>query len=278
MRSIDSVKYIDRCFATWALLALLMSGCASPTQRTDREAQRAGLTRSIVQGTAFRHLIYMRVNGPVETLSVYLEGDGLPWIGGRVPATDPTSRDPLALQLMAESAGPAMYVGRPCYYELEDSGCSTSSWTFARYSAATVESTAKAIESQARTIGAREVRLIGYSGGGVLAVLIAERLQNVSTVVTIAANLDIDAWTAHHGYLPLNESLNPARSTRTHPWPEIHLQGALDKSVPPSTTRAYFERFKTAKRIELENYDHVCCWREDWARIRERITAEIEKS
>ena len=49
----------------------------------------------------------------------------------------------------------------------------------------------------------REVTFVGYSGGGVLAVLIAERLDNVAGVITVGANLDTDAWTEHHGYLPL---------------------------------------------------------------------------
>src|SRR5688572_24116598 len=276
MRPTDSVKYIDRRFAALMCLVLLMLGCASPTQRTDREAQRAGLTRSIVQGTTFQHLTYMRAARPVTTLTVYLEGDGLPWIGGRVPATDPTSRDPLALQLMIQSSEPAMYLGRPCYHDLHDAGCSAQSWTFARYSDGTVASMAKAIEAQARDIQARDVRLVGYSGGGVLAVLIAERLEDVSAVVTIAANLDVDAWAAHHGYLPLSESVNPARSTRNHPWKEIHLHGGLDKTVPRSTTRAYFERFTAAKRIEFEKYDHVCCWLEDWSVVQKRISAELE--
>jgi hypothetical protein len=276
MRPTDSVKCIDRRFAALAFLALFLLGCASPTQRTDREAQRAGLTRSIVQGTTFRHLVYLRADRPVTTLTVYLEGDGLPWMGGRVPATDPTSRDPLALQLMIRSSAPATYIGRPCYHELHDAGCSAQSWTFARYSSATVESMAKAIEVQAREVQARDVRLIGYSGGGVLAVLIAERLENVSSVITIAANLDVDAWAAHHGYLPLSESLNPARSSIAHAWKEIHLQGAQDTTVPIAATRAYFEHYPAARPLTFAEYDHVCCWLKNWSTVQERIRTELE--
>jgi dienelactone hydrolase len=260
----DSVKSFDTHRAALALFFLFVLGCSSPTQRSDREAQRAGLSRSIVQGTTFRHVVYSRVERPVTTLTVYLEGDGLPWEGGRIPASDPTPRDPLALQLMAQSSEPALYVGRPCYYELHDVGCSAQAWTFARYSSAAVESMAAAITAQASQVSARDVRLIGYSGGGVLAVLIAERLQNVSSVITLAANLDVSAWAAHHGYLPLHDSLNPALSTEPHRWRELHLHGVKDTVVPIATTRAYFQRYPAARQIRFDEYDHVCCWLRDW--------------
>jgi dienelactone hydrolase len=135
---------------------------------------------------------------------------------------------------------------------------------------------ARAIETQARTMGAERLRIIGYSGGGVLAVLIAERLESVREVVTIAANLDVAAWAGHHGYLPLTQSLDPARSTRSHPWKEIHLHGARDEVVPAATTRAYFERYPEAREISFEEYDHTCCWLRDWRDIERRIVSELQ--
>jgi pimeloyl-ACP methyl ester carboxylesterase len=91
-------------------------------------------------------------------------------------------------------------------------------------------------------------------------------LDKVTAVVTIGANLDTDAWVAHHGYLPLSGSLNPARSKREHRWPELHLQGANDAIVPPATTDEYFRRYPTAQRRIVERYDHVCCWINEWQR------------
>jgi len=247
---------------------ILLAACASPGERIDSVAARAGLVREIVQGTSFRHVVYTRGSGAMgSTWTVYLESDGLPWVNGRVPASDPTARDPLALELMLRSSGPAMYVTRPCYHELMDEGCSWQAWTLARYSQAVVDSMVRAIESKLRETNATGVRLVGYSGGGALAVLIAERLTNVESVVTIGANLDIDAWTAHHEYLPLEGSLNPARSTLAHPWPETHLHGVRDTVVPLATTRAYFERYPNARQVTFDEYDHVCCWVRDWTEL-----------
>jgi len=253
------------------LAALFAAACSSPTRRIDDEAQRAGLERSIVQGTSFEHIVFARARPTAAPLTVFLEGDGLPWIAGRMPASDPTSRNPLALHLAMRSTGPVAYVVRPCYHEMSGPACTPRSWTFDRYSNTTVESMAAAIATQARTMNASSVRLIGYSGGGVLAVLIAERLPNVAAVVTIGANLDVEAWAAQHGYLPLDGSLNPARSTHAHSWPELHLYGRHDAIVPDQTTRAYFERFPNAKRLEFDDYDHVCCWERDWNDVQLRI-------
>ena len=268
----------DLMRAAALLAALFAAACSSPTRRIDDDAQRAGMERSIVQGAAFKHIVFARARPPEAPLTVFLEGDGLPWIAGRMPSSDPTSRDPLALHLAMRSTGPVAYVARPCYHELNDPACTPRAWTFDRYSDATVESMASAIVTQARAMNASSVRLVGYSGGGVLAVLIAERLPNVAAVVTIGANLDVEAWATHHGYLPLDGSLNPARSTQTHPWPELHLYGALDAIVPEETNRAYFERFPNAKRLAFDDYDHVCCWERDWDDVQRRIdTAFMER-
>lgn len=254
------------------LMYAALAGCASPAARIDSAALRAGMTREVVPGTTFRHVVYARQSATSDaTWTVYLESDGLPWVNGRVPATDPTTRDPLALQLMMRTSGTVLYVSRPCYHELMDAGCSWQAWTLARYSPDVVDSMVAAIETKLRALDAKRARLVGYSGGGALAVLIAERLSSVDTVITIGANLDTDAWAAHHGYLPLEGSLNPARSSLPHPWRELHLQGGHDNIVPHATTRAYFERYPTARRLTFDDYDHVCCWVRDWPQLLTQI-------
>jgi pimeloyl-ACP methyl ester carboxylesterase len=213
---------------------------------------------------------------------VFLEGDGVPWRGGREPSDDPTARHPIALELLLRSPAAAAYVTRPCYHRLEDDRCGPEHWTSARYSEEVIASMASAVLEAMRRAQATQVMLVGYSGGGVLAVLIAERLENVSAVVTIAANLDTDAWTAHHRYLPLSQSLNPALSERAHAWPEFHFQGENDARVPPESTDAYFRRYPSANRETIAGYDHVCCWLDAWPKLwseiaRKRMITESTK-
>lgn len=268
-----------------SLLVLLLQACSSSGERIDHRAAAAGLSREVIDSSPYRHVIYTRTARP-ETqaglttgLTIFIEGDGRPWSpDGQQPSEDPTTRRPLALQLLEKTASPAMYVSRPCYQQLVDANCSSAVWTSERYSKTVVESIAEVIRRKAAAAGSPSLTLIGYSGGGVLATLVAEQLSGVDTVITIAANLDIDAWTKHHRYLPLTGSLNPASSAKAHPWREIHLQGARDEVVPPDTTTAYFQRYPQSRRLMLDRYDHVCCWVRDWSKLSAQVDAALREA
>jgi pimeloyl-ACP methyl ester carboxylesterase len=247
-----------------ALLAL--AGCASNGARIDGLAQSAGLQKRVVQAATYSLVVYAKpAPAPPERLFVFLEGDGNPWgSSGMQPQTDPTTRNPLALRLMIETPPPAIYVARPCYQGQADSNCSPERWTGGRYAEDVVASMVDAIESEAARLQANELVIVGYSGGGALAVLIAERMQGVVAVITMGANLDVAAWSRHHRYLPLTQSLNPALSDRPHPWKEFHFNGAQDAIVPAATADLYFKRYPQAQRFTIEKADHVCCWETDW--------------
>lgn len=238
------------------------------------------MARSVVEAGAFRTLIFMRREPGHDgrSLAVFIEGDGRPWRAGTEPSADPTTGNPIALKLLAQTPQPAAYVTRPCYHELPGSCCTPERWTSERYSEEIVSSMAIAVRAAVQRASAHDFVLVGYSGGGVLAVLVAERLDNVAAVITVGANLDTDAWTRHHRYLPLTGSLNPALSTTEHRWPEVHLHGARDSVVPPSTAAAYFQRYPRAKQTIIDEYDHVCCWVENWPQLWEEVQKRMADS
>jgi hypothetical protein len=247
-------------------LALLLLGCASPPPTPDAVAATGGLTADWVDGQGFRHRTYRNAakDDPRRPLHVYLEGDGLPF---RTPTrinADPTPRNPLALRLMLRDPAPAVYVGRPCYHgEAAAPGCSPVRWTTGRYAEPVVASMAAALRRLAGP--ERPLVLIGYSGGGVFAMLLAARLESVVRVVSIAANLDIDRWAALHGYTPLATSLNPAAAP---PLPariqQLHLAGADDRQVPPWLSAPLAARQPAAEHRVLAGFDHRCCWESAW--------------
>jgi pimeloyl-ACP methyl ester carboxylesterase len=255
---------------------LLIAGCANNGERIDQLAAQAHLRREVIHVERFKTIAYeQRSSASDRPFFVFLEGDGVPWLRGMTPNVDPTTRDPLALKLLIRSQLAGTYVSRPCYQEVTGSGCTPDLWTDGRYSQQVVDVMVGAIEQLIARNHSNQITLVGFSGGGTLAVLVAERIPAVTTVITFAANLDTDAWTAYHDYLALGTSLNPARSEHTHSFQELHLIGRLDSVVPIETRSAYFARYPAAKQLFFDAYTHSCCWLEDWAEIRPRIDATL---
>jgi hypothetical protein len=251
------------------LLAFLVTACSTPEARIEALAHRAHFEREIVRGTGFRHVIY-RPEAPHSgsELHVYLEGDGTPYRLRTLISADPTPRTPLALELMMQDAAPTLYLGRPCYLGLAlDPPCTPGDWTLARFSPAVVESLAAVLEHEIASGGYLRVTLIGHSGGGALAVLLANRVDAVDRVVTIAGNLDVSGWTRLHRYTPLSSSLDPLAGAPPRSSVElIHFAGGADLNITPALIRGAAARLGGAV-IVIPGFDHRCCWVRLWPEL-----------
>ena len=194
---------------------------------------------------------------------------------GGYPAADPTPRDPLVLDLMTLDSAPAIYMGRPCYHGLGDrASCVPALWTSGRYSELVVSSMAAAVQRVVAARGVERIVWIGYSGGGVLAVLLAPRVPQTVGLVTIAANLDIDAWSDHADTPRLIDSLNPARQPPLAPsLYQHHYAGGRDSSVPVQVTRA--GATPNAQITVVADYDHRCCWTTLWPTILATLNRDL---
>ena len=257
------------------VVGLVLAGCGFSVERF---AERNGLETSIVEGTGFRHVVVRRFSYPPgNRLHIYIEGDGIPWVEGRRPADDPTPRNPLSLRLMAVDAADAAYLGRPCYFGLaEDDACDHSSWTSGRYSAAVVSSMVAAARTLAVDGGYREIVLVGFSGGGTIARLMARQVPGLAGLLTVNANLDVELWAASHGYRPLTGSISPADDAALPP-AVLHVQalGGADRVVPPAITESYRQRHDDLAVWLYPGFDHVCCWLASWPAILARFDEEL---
>jgi pimeloyl-ACP methyl ester carboxylesterase len=186
-----------------------------------------------------------------------------------LPPADPTPINPYALKLaIADTSLNVAYLGRPCQYLSDDqlAKCPLAQWTDARFGDDAITLTSRSIDEIKAKSKATALRLVGYSGGGALATLVAAQRHDVNCLVTVAAPLDIGAWVEVLKVSPLKSSHNPATDTdSTTAIRQTHFQGGGDTVVPPSTTLAYRFRHPTAKFDRVENYDHDCCWDNDWA-------------
>ena len=265
-----------------AMISLQLTGCAARRAFDPYHGLDPGYRVATVQGTQFAHAVVVpgaQTSAP--TLWVFLEGDGEPWVdGGRRIARDPSPKNALAFDLFKASSVARAYVGRPCYFShAHDVGCDPSMWTSARYGKAAVASVAAALATLIRENSTRRVILLGYSGGGTIAYLVAPYIPAVSAVVTLAANLDIDAWTRAHGFLPLSESDNPAAvPALDRRITQIAIVGGRDVNVPQSSLRAFLDRQQPQEVWIYDDHDHACCWRHDWPSILKRIDERLERS
>ncbi len=263
---------LRKCQIALALLStvVFLAACQSATQRVFENGKRAGFNRQTAVANGF-DLMVMSSNRPTtsEYLHVYLEGDGVPWAKTTVIAADPTSASVLMLDLMALDQSDSVYIGRPCYngtaFEPE---CNKRLWTSARYSIKVVDAMASALTEYMSKRDYRYIRLFGHSGGGALAMLLAERFEQVTDVITIAGNLNIRAWTSHHGYTPLYSSLNPsdqpALGQGLRQW---HWMGGRDVVIPPALITPFIQSQTNAFGSTLPNYSHNCCWQTIWPQV-----------
>ncbi len=267
----------------WILIPVLLFAACGRLPLLDREhhareiADRAGLRPFVFEGAPLKVLARGRgADSPV--LHLYLEGDGRAWARRNRLAADPTPRDPVALELAARDPHPAVaWLARPCQYTRErDPACEPRYWSSHRYAEEVITSLDRAIDRLKARLGMPRAHLllIGYSGGGQVAALLAARRKDVAGLLTVAANLDHAAWTTWHGDTPLSGSLNAANvAPLLKGLPQRHLAGGQDEVVPPAVILAFARRLGPAgleRVVLIPEFDHHCCWLRDWPELLRR--------
>ncbi len=271
-------------FLAWVCVipaALGAAGCASPSRVADDLAGKGGLIQRTVASGRFDIRTAERITDASAPLVAYIEGDGYAWISPTRPSSDPTPKDPLALHLASVDPSPnVLWLARPCQYSGGDKarGCSVTYWTDARFAAEVVQSLSTVIDQAKARSGASRVRLVGYSGGGTVAALLAARRNDIDLLVTVAGILDVAAWTKMEGLTPLDRSLDSAdQSQQLAGLRQIHFVGVNDRTVPPAVARSFAARFPPGRRpsvVEIPGFDHSCCWAENWRGLRARAEQE----
>jgi len=218
---------------------------------------------------------YSKILEPGKDLHVYIEGDGYAWVTRNRVSGDPTPRRPVALELAAQDPAPnVVYLARPCQYTPMEMNpiCEETYWTDKRFSEEVIGSMNQAIDKFAKDAQSSGVHLIGYSGGGAVAVLVAVRRQDVKSLRTVAGNLDPNGLNEYHEVSQLDEaSLNPMDAAgRLSAIPQYHFIGANDPIVPAFIAEHFKERSanETCVRIiKVSNADHVNGWAENWKEL-----------
>jgi predicted alpha/beta hydrolase family esterase len=234
----------------------------------------SGLHQRVITTSSHQHLLLEQTAiAARQQLHVYIEGDGTPWASRIKIASDPTPQHLLMLELMRQDTNPSLYLGRPCYFNrkefgLSDTACTPTLWTNARYSEEVVASMIAALRIVLAEAAEpyKNITLIGHSGGGTIAMLMAQQMPEVTQLVTIAANLDVQAWAAHHHFSPLTESMNPAQQIRiANPKQQLHFAGGRDEQVPSKPVEEFLAKIGQSLIVFPGQGHHN--WGEVWAKM-----------
>lgn len=274
-------------FRLLPFIALLLAGCASSNSGlspfvddlVDYAQGRGWERRNYDTPQGFRFTGFrspgLRVpqQGSSQRLVIFIERDGV-WVSRTQQAADPTPDNPDMIRLAMNDPSPLkLYLGRPCMFltDAERGGCSPRYWNLHRYAPEAVAAMSAAIDQEKAATGAARIFLVGWSGGGTVAALLAAQRQDVDGFATIAANLDHAAWTRMMRVAPLTNSLNPVDfAARLGSIPQWHFTGGQDNVVPEAVLqsyRAHLGNSANIRVIRLARFDHDCCWARDWARL-----------
>ncbi len=213
---------------------LLLTGCSSITVPNDFVYQE-------IQTDTFNLASWQKITNPKAKYKVYVEGDGYAFDRYGRPTKDPTPRGTLVRKFAFNDKNEnVIYLARPCQY-IKSPICSQRHWTTARFSSEVINSEYQAIKE---IVGNNDVIFIGFSGGAQIVGLVSSAKQglNVEKIITIAGNLDHQAWTDYHNLLSLNESLNLADYYNNFiKIPQIHYVGEKDRVIPPTLVKQFIK-------------------------------------
>jgi pimeloyl-ACP methyl ester carboxylesterase len=262
------------------LLTVVFAAPSGARVSASHIAQAAGWNWAILPAARFDLAsASRRGDGRSDVLIVYLEGDGLAYAAQGRRALDPTPTDPLALRLAVHhpGAGAVAWLARPCQYAKQTRACDSDDWTIARYGHDVIASVGSALDRLKAQAGRDRLILVGYSGGGAVAALLAERRRDVAGLVTIAANLDLAAWVRARHLTPLSRSLDPATdAARLSALPQVHFVGGEDRVVDPPITRAFRARMAETAPVTIvvvPGQDHGAGWASRWQDL--ALSAEL---
>ncbi|MFA5337745.1 MAG: alpha/beta hydrolase [Candidatus Omnitrophota bacterium] len=265
-----------RTYLAILLFFPLLSGCIAVATLVDKDlsyhkiAKSAKFEKIRLKTKYFTFTCFYRFIKPGEPVNIYIEGDGNAWISRSRLSNNPTPRIPLVLKLASidESANVA-YLARPGQYsEKSIPKVESAYWSDKRFSEEVITSMDEAIGEIVDLAKTDKINLIGYSGGGAVAVLIAARRNDIISLRTIAGNLDIEAVSKYHNVSPLSGSLNPINFAQNlKDLPQRHFIGSKDTTVPSSVSENFVKRMgdKDYSRITVvKDATHSKGWTKHW--------------
>lgn len=263
----------------FVLLLVQVLGCATIPMFMDRSsvadaiAEKSGFTKEYIRAGDFTLMTYQRFNRNSDRIRIYIEGDGRAWETKYILSDDPTPLNPVALRLAAvDPADNIAYIARPGQYSLTGiPECDSKYWSGSMFAGEVISSFSRAIDQLKEKSRAKQIELIGFSGGGAIAVLVAAQRNDVAALRTLAGNLDPKAFCKYHHVSQLEGSMDPMDVAQeiSH-IPQRHFAGSKDSVVPEFIARSFVrqEGDSAYSRVTIvEGVTHTKGWQERWENL-----------
>jgi len=262
------------------LLCFVLTGCNQVNTRIDTATTLAsgnGFTKKIIRTDLFKLVSYQSISKADYMATFYIEGDGLAWLNKKRISLNPTPKNPVALKLaVTDTSANVIYLARPCQYvDLKtEQHCSSDYWTTKRIAPEVIASIDQAITQIKQRNNITKLRLVGYSGGGAIATILAAKRDDVNDLRTVAGNLDIDMFAHHHKVTPLIGSMNPIDfADRLINIPQMHFVGEYDDIITRPITESYINymmeydaNLRCVKVQQVKSASHGNGWETMWQR------------
>lgn len=257
-------------------IIILTVGCATPRNHQamiTHLSQSLNVRSEILDTRYFPVQTLQALSRSNATLRVYIEGDGHAWISRYRPSQDPTPHNMMFSELMHQDTySERVYLARPCQFVWGEY-CKTPVWTNLRYSQPMVDTLNEALD-QLKTKGPYEhIELIGFSGGGTLALLLAAGRRDITSVRTVAGNLAPHFVNRFHGVSPISDSLDPTNfSTTLATIPQLHFIGGKDSTITSDVYdnyRSFFSQKNCLSYYVNPDAGHHSKWKNSWLELLE---------
>ncbi|HJK87765.1 MAG TPA: alpha/beta hydrolase [Candidatus Megaira endosymbiont of Hartmannula sinica] len=249
--------------------------------------------KELIQTKDFVLTSYQKITDKEKPIIFYIEGDGRAFNRHGQITKNPTPKHNTLFTLATiDKKENIVYLARPCQYtdiSLNPICNNNLYWSNGRLSEKVISNINQAIKIIRNAVNSEKqtnrFSLVGFSGGGGVAILIAAQNPNiVKDIITIAGNLNHVKFNKYHKVSPMDKSLNPIDySNIIKNIPQIHLSGGKDFIVPKFIAEEFTNKtnYTNKKNNKLICAKHIISkqsthsnWSKYWEQNLEKLREE----